>query len=99
MNELSHCCQAPMEIRGNVTNYYVCTKCGRACDVIKEFRIGKEMDISDAEEIMDAKDLTDQYGKRIDFYEVYEIISRTDGIIALATSLENAMMLIERLNN
>ena len=31
---LSNCCHAPMTVGGEgTTHYYVCTKCGDACDV------------------------------------------------------------------
>ena len=29
---LSNCCHAPMTVEGKTTHYYVCTKCGKACD-------------------------------------------------------------------
>lgn len=30
---LSNCCHAPMTVVGKTTMYYVCTKCGMACDM------------------------------------------------------------------
>ena len=36
--ELSICCDAPAEVAGKTTNYYICSKCGYACDVAREGR-------------------------------------------------------------
>ena len=33
-NVKSICCGAPTKIHGDVTKYYVCTKCGNACDIV-----------------------------------------------------------------
>ena len=30
----SLCCAAPVSVKGRVTHYYVCEKCGRPCDAI-----------------------------------------------------------------
>jgi len=27
--QLSKCCKAPLDVEGDVTHYYVCSKCGR----------------------------------------------------------------------
>lgn len=29
---ISNCCKAPVRIEGDVTMYYVCTKCDKPCD-------------------------------------------------------------------
>lgn len=29
---ISNCCHASLEVKGNTTKYFVCTKCGKACD-------------------------------------------------------------------
>ena len=29
----SDCCRAPVRVEGNTTQYYLCTKCGKACDL------------------------------------------------------------------
>jgi hypothetical protein len=37
MSDLSTCCKMPVEIEGDNregTMYYVCSKCGEACDIV-----------------------------------------------------------------
>jgi hypothetical protein len=34
---LSNCCNAKIIVRGKVTHFYVCLKCGKACDVYFDF--------------------------------------------------------------
>ena len=36
--ELSVCCDAPAEVFGKTTNFYVCSECGLACDTAREGR-------------------------------------------------------------
>jgi hypothetical protein len=34
---LSNCCQAPVKVGGEgITHYYVCTKCNKPCDGIRQ---------------------------------------------------------------
>ena len=33
IEELSNCCQAPVEVNGSTTKYYICTGCKEACDL------------------------------------------------------------------
>lgn len=43
---LSNCCHAPMKVEGDTTHYYVCTKCGKPCDICddrKDLTKGKAM--------------------------------------------------------
>lgn len=35
---VSLCCRAPVEVSGKTTHYYVCDKCGGACDAIRPDR-------------------------------------------------------------
>jgi len=46
--KLSKCCKYPVRVGGDNTNYYVCEKCGKACDV--EEYVKKE-DLPDWKEI------------------------------------------------
>jgi len=33
MNPLSKCCASTVRVEGDTTRYYVCEKCGEACDL------------------------------------------------------------------
>ena len=33
MTDKSKCCNAPVKIGGEVTHYYVCSRCGKLCDL------------------------------------------------------------------
>jgi len=36
MEDISKCCKAPVRLHGDITCYYVCTKCDKACDLYVE---------------------------------------------------------------
>lgn len=33
----SNCCKANVIVKGDTTKYYVCSKCGKPCDIITNF--------------------------------------------------------------
>lgn len=37
---VSRCCRADMTVDGHTTHYYVCDRCGRACDGMLSFDLG-----------------------------------------------------------
>ena len=44
-NYISKCCNAPVEVEGEVTHYYVCQKCKQACAIIncnKETKLSQD---------------------------------------------------------